>query len=375
MLTSAALLALATAVAARKCHDLTIPISISSRNAVFNLPAPVTECQVNQFFLDFVRPGFNITDNYLKGYNTVTGHYTIAATYCQPDHGPGKTLQILTHGVAFDRTYWDHPLNNHEYSYVAQAVDHHGYSTFAWDRLGVGHSSKGDPVNEIQKSLELAALTQLSTLLRSGSVKGVDAKFDKFVHVGHSFGSAMTYNFINQNPGFSDAAVLTGYSQNPGFLAGFALGGNFKPVKEISSLAGSYPAGYVGVPSTIGFEIQFFAPDDFDPKMLSYATKHAQPATPGELLTLSSGGGDINAFNGSVLIITGERDVPFCGGNCSDTTTIQGAYSDLIAASEPFFPNATFSSVVVPNAGHGLNLGYSSQSAYDSIFEFLESTL
>lgn len=229
-------------------------------------------------------------------------------------------------------------------------------------------------------------------------MKGVDAKFDKFVHVGHSFGSAMTYNFINQNPGFSDAAVLTGYSQNPGFLAGFALGGNFKPVKEISSLAGSYPAGYVRVPSTIGFEIQFFAPDDFDPKMLSYATKHAQPATPGELLTLSSGGGDINAFNGSVLIITGgkasiparlaglvsrcnlsnsssERDVPFCGGNCSDTTTIQGAYSDLIAASEPFFPNATFSSVVVPNAGHGLNLGYSSQSAYDSIFEFLESTL
>jgi hypothetical protein len=67
MLASAALLALATAVAARKCHDLTIPISISSRNAVFSLPAPVTEAQVTQFFIDFVRPGYNMTDNYLKG--------------------------------------------------------------------------------------------------------------------------------------------------------------------------------------------------------------------------------------------------------------------------------------------------------------------
>ncbi|KAL6867031.1 hypothetical protein J3F83DRAFT_103205 [Trichoderma novae-zelandiae] len=375
MLTSAALLALATAVAARKCLDLTIPISISSRNAVFDLPAPVTEAQVTKFFIDFVRPGFNITDNYLTGYDTISGHYNIAATYCQPDHGPGTTLQILTHGIGFDRSYWDHPFNNYEYSYVAQAVDQHGYSTFTWDRLGVGHSSKGNPVNEIQQFLEVAALTQLSTLLRSGRVKGINAKFVKFVHVGHSFGSAMTYNFINQNPDFSDAAILTGFSQNPSFLAGFALGGNFKPVKEIPSLAGSYPAGYVGVPSTVGVNIQFFAPDDFDVKMLSYATAHGQPAAPGEILTIGAGSGDTNAFSGNVLIITGDRDVPFCGGNCSDTTTIQGAFPDLLAASKPFFPNATFSSVAVPEAGHGLNLGYASKSAYNSIFEFLESSL
>ena len=67
MLTSAALLALATAVAARKCHDLTIPISISSRSAVFSLAAPVTETEVTQFFIDVVRPGFNLTDSYLTG--------------------------------------------------------------------------------------------------------------------------------------------------------------------------------------------------------------------------------------------------------------------------------------------------------------------
>lgn len=212
----------------------------------------------------------------------------------------------------------------------------------------------------------------------------------------------MTYSFINQNPDFSDAAVLTGFSQVPNFIVGFALGGNFKPVKEISSLAGSYPAGYVSVDTTIGLNIQFFAPGDFDPKMLSYATAHGQPATPGEILTLGAGSGNTNAFSGKVLVITGgeypgfnlglstfrindgrsitdmlvtDRDLPFCGGNCTDITAIQGAYPDLIAASKPSFPNATFSSVVVPNGGHGLNLGFSAKSAYDSIFKFLETSL
>lgn len=67
MFKSVALVAFATAVAARKCHDLTIPISISARNAVFDLPALVSELDVTSFFLDFVRPGVNITDKYLTG--------------------------------------------------------------------------------------------------------------------------------------------------------------------------------------------------------------------------------------------------------------------------------------------------------------------
>lgn len=67
MFKSVALVAFATAVAARKCHDLTIPISISARNAVFDLPALVSELDVTNFFLDFVRPGVNTTDKYLTG--------------------------------------------------------------------------------------------------------------------------------------------------------------------------------------------------------------------------------------------------------------------------------------------------------------------
>ncbi|KAK0765868.1 hypothetical protein N5P37_001808 [Trichoderma harzianum] len=376
MFKSVTLVAFATAVAARKCHDLTIPISISARNAVFDLPALVSELDVTNFFLDFVRPGVNTTDKYLTGYKTVSGHYNIAATYCQPDHGPGETLQILTHGVGFDRSYWDYPYDYYNYSYVAEAVDEHGFSTFTWDRLGVGASSKGNPINEIQQFLEVAALTELSTLLRKGSVKGINAKFSKFVHAGHSFGSAITYNFVNANPTFSDAAILTGFSQNPNFLAGFALGGNFKPVKEVPCQAAKYPAGYITVPSGTGVNIQFFAPHDFDPKLLTYATENGQAAAPGEILTIGAGTGVVNAFKGHLLIVTGNEDVPFCGGNCSDTTTIQGTFPDLISFSKPFFPHASsFKASVIPGGGHGLNLGYSHKLAYNSIFDFLKSSL
>ncbi|KAL7943544.1 hypothetical protein V8C42DRAFT_359209 [Trichoderma barbatum] len=376
MFKSAVLLALATAVTARKCHDLNIPISISARNAVFDLPLPVSEIEVTDFCLGIVHQGINFTDSLLTGYKTVSGHYNIAATYCQPDHGPGETLQILTHGIGFGREYWDYPFNKHNYSYVAQAVDQHGFSTFTWDRLGIASSSKGNPVNEIQQFLELAALEELSTRLRRGSVKGINAKFNKFVHVGHSFGSAITYNFVNANPDFSDAAILTGFSQNPNFLGAFALGGNFKPVKEIPSLATKYPAGYIAVPSSVGVNIQFFAPNDFDPKMLAYASANGQPATPGEVLTIGAGVGEMNAFRGHLLVVTGESDQPFCGGNCSDTTTIQGAFPNLIALSGHFFPNATtFKASVIPGAGHGLNLGYSHKAAYTSIFNFLKSSL
>lgn len=301
----------------------------------------------------------------------------------------------MTHGVGFDRSYWDYPYDHYNYSYVAEAVDEHGYSTFTWDRLGVGASSKGNPINEIQQFLEIAALTELSTLLRKGSVKGINAKFSKFVHAGHSFGSAITYNFINANPTFSDAAILTGFSQNPNFVTGFALGGNFKPVKEVPSQAAKYPAGYITVPSSTGVNIQFFAPHDFDPKLLTYAAANGQAAAPGEILTISAGAGVVNDFKGHLLIVTGsgcfhlsaclkslltpvtkDEDVPFCGGNCSDTTTIQGTFPDLISFSQPFFPNASsFKTSIIPGGGHGLNLGYSHKLTYSSIFNFLESSL
>lgn len=67
MFKPAVLLALATAVMARKCQNLNIPISISARNAVFNLPNPVSEIDVTNFALSLTRPGTDFPDSILTG--------------------------------------------------------------------------------------------------------------------------------------------------------------------------------------------------------------------------------------------------------------------------------------------------------------------
>lgn len=61
-LLSAALTAVATA---RKCQNLTVPISISARNTNFSLQAPATNVEVSDFILNFSQPGMNFTEQAL----------------------------------------------------------------------------------------------------------------------------------------------------------------------------------------------------------------------------------------------------------------------------------------------------------------------
>ena len=210
----------------------------------------------------------------------------------------------MTHGVGFDRSYWDLPFNNYNYSYVNRALDA-GYSTLSWDRLGIAHSSHGtDPVNEIQMFLTVAALKALTDQAKAGRLCGVSSKFDKTVHIGHSFGSIITYTLTAQYPDITNSIVLTGFSQVGNYLGYFAVGGNFVPVKENPVLAKDYAVGYLAPKSTVGVHINFFAPGDFDPKLLDVAGATGQPVTFGELFTLG-GAPATTDFPGSVLIITG----------------------------------------------------------------------
>lgn len=396
----ATLLALASAAAAKHCVDITVPVSISARNAVFNIQPPTTEVEVTDFFLNFSKQNANYTASVTAGYETVGGDYQLAATYCEPDNGPGDKLQILTHGVGFDRSYWDFPFCNDQYSYVNRAIDL-GYSTLSWDRLGIGRSSHGDPVSEIQIFLEVAALRELTLQFRDGNVGGHGLRFEKIVHVGHSFGSAITFALTDMYPDISDAIVLTGFSQVPGFIGLYALGGGFVPVKEIPALRDWYTEGYVALKSSVGVHTNYFGPGDFDPEVLDAATRTGQPATVGELLTVGSSGSTSN-FDGAVFIITGgsfsvpgpnraqlrfpgflifrvhpanlhiERDVPFCGGDCLNTVIINNSAPNLIEMSRQSFTKASaFNATIVPGAGHGLNLQYTSSFTYKAILDFL----
>jgi len=102
-LAAAAIAALTSTAAAARCQNLTIPVSISARNGEFNLANPTSSIDATNFALRMARQGHNYTDEILNGYHTVSGDYNISATYCEPDAGPGKVVQVLTHGIGFDR--------------------------------------------------------------------------------------------------------------------------------------------------------------------------------------------------------------------------------------------------------------------------------
>lgn len=208
---SATIAGLAGLVSAKHCREITVPVTISGRNAVFDQTAltPRSNIDVTNFMLQLSRQGGNYSADQLKGVSTtqdleefavltnlqyanVQGTYHLATTYCAPDSGAPKTVQLLIHGIGFDRSYWNVPFNNFNYSYINQAVDHYGYATFSYDRLGIGMSQHGEPVNEIQTGLELAALKTLTDMIRAGSISGVP-KFEKVIHIGHSYGSVQTY--------------------------------------------------------------------------------------------------------------------------------------------------------------------------------------
>lgn len=245
--TSASIAAVAAAFIgssrAMTCTNLTVPVDLSARNGVFNIEAPQNNIEVTNFILSNTQQGANYTQELLKEYATVSGHYELAATYCVPGNnntGNGKkpnTVQLLTHGIGFDRSYWNLPFNSGNYSYSAVATDEYGYATFSWDRLGIGMSSHGDPVQEIQALLEVDGLRALTEGLREGCIDGVDDDFEKIVHVGHSFGSTHTYALTAMYPNISDGIALTGFSQNGSFVPFFQLGGNFIDVKENEALA------------------------------------------------------------------------------------------------------------------------------------------
>lgn len=302
--TSFITLCLAATAAARKCRDIVVPVHISARNGVFDVAPPATNIEATDFILDNLRQGHDYANETLTGYRNVSGTYKLQTTYCEPDSGPSGTVQLLTHGIAFDRTYWDFPAHDHKYSYTAVAVDEYRYSTLAWDRLGIGMSQHGEPVNEIQSTLEIAALKALTLMLRHGQIPGVGCAFSKVVHVGHSFGSIQSYSLTVTDPELSDGLVLTGFSQDPRFLPYFGYGGNFVVANTIPALA-QYPAGYLAGGDVSAAQTNFFAPGEFDPDILNVAASTSQPVTVGEMLTIGGSTALVNHFEGPVLIITG----------------------------------------------------------------------
>ncbi|KAJ9609437.1 hypothetical protein H2200_005764 [Cladophialophora chaetospira] len=347
---------------AKTCTNMTIPVKISARNGIFGDSIPQIGIEVTDFALDSTRQGHNYSQEILQGYKSVAGTYSLSLTHCNPDSGESKVLQILTHGIGFDKSYWDLPFKNYNYSYVSVAVDQYGYSTLAWDRLGIGASSHGDPLAEIQAPLEQAALAALTA-----QVRGRGRGRTKVVHVGHSFGSILSYALARDDPSASDGLVLQAWAMNGTFFPDFTFGANMIPVTDLTP---AYPAGYFAAGNAAALHTTFLAPGQYDPDIVPYAYANGEPVSIGELLTVGGAGGGTSNFAGPVMVVTGDRDLIFCGGDCYATG--DPALHTIMDTSKNFFPKAKNVNVTAaPGAGHALNLQYGHGVVYQQMNDFL----
>ena len=419
-LTTALATLLSGLAAAKKCMNATVPVDVYARTGVFgNIEVPQTNPEATAFIQALAQQGRNYTAVGLTGYATTAKTYDISAQFCTPDNpqGSNPTVQVLTHGIGFDKTYvqaqasvneavkltftryWDLPFNNFNYSYV-EAVTRDGYCTLSYDRLGIGNSSHGEPLNEIQAALEVGALYELTMMLRTGQYPGVPQAFQKVVHVGHSFGSAQTFALASMYPTASDAIVLTGFSTNMSFSGLFLAGGNFMQANLVQphrfgNCSGGQDLlnGYLLSGNAAADQLLFLQPGYFDP-MIAMAAEHTkQPVTVGELLTLGSAP-MMNPYARPVLIVTGgmchpsmsgccgscgslvlaENDVPFCGGKC--LAMGDPSVASIPAAANMAFPSVdvtNFTAYIQPNTAHGINLHYNSTGAYKVIDHFIGS--
>ncbi|KAI6790256.1 alpha/beta-hydrolase [Hortaea werneckii] len=346
-----------------QCVSGTVSVQASTAsNVQIDYPLPVNQTQVTETSLDYITPGADFPASILGDSQTVEGTYNLGATLCMPSVSNVKGVQLLTHGVGFDRYYWDFTS---DYSYVDRAAQA-GYATFFYDRLGVGQSEKPDAVDTVQTALEVEIARTLAESLRKGEF--AKKSFDTVVGVGHSFGSIITEAITASTPSTFDAAILTGFSVDTAGIAPFISGLNLAIARENSPFRFPFlSTGYLISSNIISQQTGFFRAPGFSPDILRRAEATKQTVTVGELFTLAQAITPAPAYSNPVAVVNGDADLPFCFGDCALGNKAQAVRGALY----PTLPETKFGTYLAPRAGHGLNFHYSAAGAFDWIMEFL----
>ena len=261
-------------------------------------------------------------------------------------------MQVLVHGITYDRRYWDWPQDAGHYSYAARAASA-GYATLAIDRLGDGTSSK-PPAALVTLDRGAHVLHQVVQALRAGRLGSgaLGGTPGSVVTVGHSYGSftaareASAYDDV-------DAVVLSGWSSlvAPGALV---IGGDDLTAAQLDPITASQhaPLGYLTTVAGRRAEI-FFNAAHTDPGVLAFDESIKQTVTAGEVATLVPQLPiTTQGIRVPVLIANGSQDLLFC--TLPDTCRDARSFDE---SQRPFFPaSPCLTAFVLPQAGHDLNL-------------------
>jgi len=161
-LTFLAVPALVESVSAIVCTNVTVPVDISARQALFDVPTLRSNLDVNRFVMNFTSIKHNFTHEALIGYGTVTGRYNISAKFCRPDNmSANPTVQYLTHGIGFGGPV----LGNHEANLLLISVQIRPTGTLASTITIIRTSTK-----RLQKASAPSVLTASALATRAMAI-------------------------------------------------------------------------------------------------------------------------------------------------------------------------------------------------------------
>ena len=273
-----------------------------------------------------------------------------------------KTMQILLHGGSYDHRYWDWPLDSEQYSYV-EAMTAAGYATLSVDRIGTGLSSHPADANAVTLHSSAYTVHQVVQQLREG--RHVVRRFGRLRArrvelVGFSLGSFIA-TIEASVYGDVDGVVLTAYSHTlgPAALASFDLAypANLEPAFA------DLPDGYLTTLPGVRSELFFYTPG-VDPAILALDEQIKQTYTIGELADIFPSMPASLGVEVPVLLVVGDEDLMSCEApSCTATGSLANEAAN-------YAPEAGFEMVIIPEAGHSLNLHYAAGSAFEAIREW-----
>ncbi|KAG8745167.1 hypothetical protein FRC10_008620 [Ceratobasidium sp. 414] len=358
------------------CSQARVPVTVNVATTDLHISKPATQAALTGLMANYWSTGSTVSTQAMPvnpdgslPRKTTQATYNIFTQLCVPNGWKdGGVVHVGTHGINFDHSYWEFGYSK-EYNYI-EAATKAGYAVFTHDRLGVGQSDKPDGLSEVQAATEVEVLHQLIQNLRS------TGKYSKVVGIGHSFGSIQLTGIANKYPGDLEAVILTGYTPSmvsvPLAFTGWAITlAKEQPDSTTRSRWMSLPDGankytndlsYWGTGSPSADRFAFFAEGNYDegkPFLFvgaftqAYNTK--QIFSMGEFMTIAEPVSQpASNYKGDVFVVTGEKDLIFCGGNCMQQPTTTSGNS-LLDDTKTLYPNAkSFMTYVPPGAGHAL---------------------
>ena len=248
---------------AAQCYSGLIRVPINATTNRLAIAEPSNQTVVTEILQELYQANPTIFARTIAEAVTISRTFNIDATLCLPANVTGaqevKTVQVLNHGIGFDKSYWDIAPG---YSYVDAAAVH-GYATLAYNRLGVGDSDHPDALQIVQATTDVEIQHEIVQLLRSGG--GGLRSFKHVIGTAHSYGSIIQLIQNAKYPKDIDAAVVTGFVNDLTNLPYAVLANNPAIAAQNNPLKfGNLSTGYLVHDTPISIQIAFYRFPYFD---------------------------------------------------------------------------------------------------------------